>query len=121
MTQAVNVIQSFRSGVAGLLPASVIVSSDANGLAIVATLPSLFYLGVSDVDVTTATSQAVDVIMLGVCDLKIAAVLPSGTALTANGNGHGVAAVSTNRVVGILMESSVVGQICKVLVSPSVF
>lgn len=124
MTQAVNIIQTFKCGTVVTIPPNRIISLDATGLAVLSTgvLPNS--IGVST-EVGSDFGLAMDVTVGGIAYLAIAVAaglsVAAGTLLTSDGNGLGIAAATGNRVVAILLENAAAnGQICKVVVCQSV-
>lgn len=120
MTQAVNIIQSFKCGTAAILP-NRIVALGATGLAVVAIGSDSLMIGVST-QVGGDINAAIDVVVGGIAYLAIESPLAAGTLLSSGGTGRGIEPDQGYRIVAVLLEPAVAaGQICKVMLCQSVF
>lgn len=124
MSQAFNIIQSFKCGAAGTIPPNRIIALDPAGLSVQCTGSGGSFassIGIST-EVGSDFGLAMDVVVGGVSYLQVGQVSVAGTLLTSDATGQGIVAVSTNRVAALLLEPcTTIGQVCKVLVVNSVF
>lgn len=67
-----------------------------------------------------ASGERVDVVMVGIAEVEFGGTVARGALVTADANGKGVAAASTNRAIGIAQVSAVSGDIAPVMIAPSV-
>lgn len=73
-------------------------------------------IGVVDLGADAALDP-VDVIVDGIVTIEAGGTVAQGAAVTSDGTGRAVTAVSTNRVIGIAMEGAVVGDLFGVKLS----
>lgn len=70
--------------------------------------------------VAPAAGERVDIVQAGVANVEFGGTVARGALVTADANGKGVAAASTNRAIGIAQISAVAGDIAPVLIAYSV-
>lgn len=70
--------------------------------------------------VAPASGERVDVVQAGIAEVEFAGTVARGALVTADANGKGVAAASTNRAIGIAQVTTAAGDIAPVLIAPSV-
>jgi hypothetical protein len=110
--------KSFNAG--GAIPANTIVKFGADDNTIVAAAAAAdLSIGVSTF-VAAATGERCDAILQGEADVLFGGTVARGAMVTADASGRAVAAVATNRVIGIALVSAVVGDIGKIVIAPSV-
>ncbi len=120
MTQAVNIIQSFRCAATAIPPYRIVGLDGVAQVVLIGTnaAPSI---GIST-EVGGDAAAAMDVTVGGIAYLQIGAITSPATLLTADGVGQGIGAALGNRVVAVLLEAATVaGQVCKVALCQSVF
>ncbi len=71
--------------------------------------------------VAPALGERCDVVHFGIADLTLGGTVARGAAVTSDATGRGVAAASTNRVIGFARQSGVVGDIVEVMLAPGIF
>lgn len=78
-------------------------------------------IGITE-SIDVVTGERVDVILVGIADLKLGGSVARGQLVTSGAAGVGVAAITagTDRVIGVALASGVSGDIIPVLVAPSV-
>lgn len=77
-------------------------------------------VGVSDA-LGAASGARLDMHLSGVVEVELGGTVAAGAQLSADSVGRGVAAVATNRVVGIALTAGVSGDIIDVLLAPCLF
>lgn len=70
--------------------------------------------------VAPASGERVDIVQQGIAEVEFGGVVARGAMVTADANGKGVAAASTNRTIGIALVTTAAGDIAPVLLAPSV-
>ncbi len=90
-----------------------------DGTVIQAAAASDLLLGVCGA-VAPASGERVDVVMVGIAEVEFAGTVARGAMVTADANGKGVAAASTNRTIGIALVTTAAGDIAPVLLAASV-
>lgn len=90
-----------------------------DGTVIQAAAASDLSVGVCN-SVGPASGERVDVVVVGIADVEFGGTVTRGAMVTSDASGRGVAAASTNRVIGIAQVSAVSGDIAPVLIAPSV-
>lgn len=81
--------------------------------------PADFSIGVVE-NVAPAAGERVDVVMSGIAEVRLGAVVVRGALLTSNAAGKAVTAVAGNRVICVARASGVAGDVIEVLLSPGV-
>jgi len=67
-----------------------------------------------------ASGERVDIVQAGIAEVEFGGTVARGALVTADANGKGVAAASTNRAIGIAQVTTAAGDIAPVLIAPSV-
>jgi hypothetical protein len=111
--------KSFNAG--GALAANTIVKAGANDYDVLqAAAATDAILGVTT-ELAANTGERVDVVLLGIADVKLGGTVTRGALITSDASGNGVAAVPgvgvNNRIVGIAVIAGVVGDIVPVLLN----
>jgi len=111
-------VKAFNAG--GAIAANTIVKFGADDNTIVAGAAAAdLVIGVSTF-VPAATGERCDAILSGEADILFGGTVSRGSLVTTDASGRAVAAVATNRVIGIAMVSAVVGDIGKIVIAQSV-
>lgn len=77
------------------------------------------HIGVSGELGADAAEDRVDITMTDVPEVEYGAAVTRGQKLTADASGRAVPAATTNQVIGVAMESGVLGDIGSVRIAPS--
>jgi hypothetical protein len=116
-----NLLLSKTFVAGGAIPPNSIVKFGADdNTVVVATAAADASIGVSQNTIAAALGERVDVMIFGIADVKLGTGgITRGAEVTSDASGQGVAAASTNRVIGISLASGVAGDIVPVVVSPA--
>jgi len=118
MSNNVLLAKSFNAG--GTIAANSIVKAGSNDYDVLqAGAATDSIVGVT-MEVGASSGERVDVVLLGVVDLKLGGTVTRGALVTSDASGNGVAAApsagTNNRIVGVAMISGVSGDIIPVWV-----
>lgn len=109
--------KSFKAG-AAITPNS-IVKFSASETVILGAAATDSLLGVTDDFCNPAVGDRLDVTLIGIAMVKTAGVIPRGALVTSNGAGLGVVSATTDRAVGVALETSASGDVIPVLLAQS--
>lgn len=98
---------------------TVVKFGSADGSVVAAAAASDLMIGVIE-GVPADAGERCDVMVSGIADVKAGGTITRGSPVTADSSGRVVAAASTNRQIGIAMESAVAGDIIGVLLVQTV-
>lgn len=116
MSQFVNNIISLKCSLGPVAPYRT-VYADSTG--VIEGFTSAPLLGVST-EIGGDPGKAMDVVIGGIGQLQMAVATTIGTPISSDNNSKGIIATTGLRVVGILLEDSVINQVCRILLVPSV-
>lgn len=113
-----TLIKNYLAGAA--IAANRIVKFDTtDGVVIQAAAAADLSIGVCGA-VAPASGERVDIVQAGIAEVEFAGIVARGALVTADANGKGVAAASTNRTIGMALVTTAAGDIAPVLLAPSV-
>lgn len=110
--------KSFIAGASGITPNS-IVKFSASGTVVLAAAATDSLLGVTDDFCNPLSGDRLDVNLMGIVNVKTAGVIARGALVTSNGAGLAVVSATTDRVIGVALETSASGDIIPVLLVQS--
>jgi hypothetical protein len=110
--------KSFIAGASGITPNSIVKFSGAGTVVLGAGATDLL-LGVTDDFCNPNSGDRLDVMLIGIAMVKTAGAITRGNLVTSNGAGLGVVSATTDRAIGIALETAASGDIIPVLLSPS--
>lgn len=123
MSNNVILAKSFNAG--GALVANSIAKAGSNDYDVVQAAAATDSLVGVTTEVASASAERVDVIMIGVADLKIGATVTRGALLMSDSSGYGITAAasagSNVRTIGIALMSGASGDIIPCYVCPGSF
>jgi Uncharacterized conserved protein (DUF2190) len=117
-----NLVISKSFNAAGAIAANSIVKVGANDYDVLQGAAATDFLIGITAETPAIPAERVDVIMIGIADLKINATVARGALLTSDASGLGItaapAAAANNRIIGTALISGVAGDIIPVLIGP---
>lgn len=105
--------KSYIAGASGITPNS-IVKFSASGTVVLAAATADLQIGVTDTFCNLNVGERLDVMHLGIADVKLGGTVARGNLVTSDANGNAVL-LSSGISVGIALESGVSGDIVPVL------
>lgn len=113
-----TLIKSYLAG-AAIATNRIVKFDTSDGVVIQAAAAADLSIGVCGA-VAPASGERVDIVQAGIAEVEFAGVVARGALVTADANGKGVAAASTNRTIGMALVTTAAGDIAPVLLAPSV-
>jgi hypothetical protein len=107
--------KSYNAGATGITPNS-IVKFSASGTVVLAAATGDLAIGVTDEFCNPLLGGALDVIHLGIANVKLGGTIARGNLVTSDASGHGVI-LASGIAIGLALESGVVGDIIPVLLN----